>query len=90
MRNKNPMIFYYKKEIKTSQAYDKRTYPKLVLSRLKVIGNSTSIYTYLTFSSRKFMKKTSNLHVAHVHPCVTNVYPSVNYELTRSELKIKR
>jgi hypothetical protein len=45
MQNKNPMIFYCK-EIKTWQGYDKRTYPKLVLNILKIIENSTFIYTY--------------------------------------------
>jgi hypothetical protein len=44
-----------------------------------------------------FLKKTSNLHVAHVHPCVTYLHPFVacpsmwepiiNYELTKIELK---
>jgi hypothetical protein len=35
IRNKNPMIFYCKEEIKTWQCCDKLTSPKLVLSRLK-------------------------------------------------------
>jgi hypothetical protein len=70
MQNKNPMIFYCKKEIKTWQGYDKRMRPKLVLNKLKVIENSTFIYTYSTLGSRNFSKKTSNLHVAHVRPCV--------------------
>jgi hypothetical protein len=34
MRNKNPMKFYCKEEIKTKQRYDKKTYPKLVLNIL--------------------------------------------------------
>ncbi len=43
-QNKNPIKFCYKKGIK--QSYDKKTYPKLMLNILKVMGNYTSIYTY--------------------------------------------
>jgi hypothetical protein len=43
MQNKNPTIFYCKKGIE--QGYDNETYPKLLLNRQKVTGNSTSIYT---------------------------------------------
>jgi hypothetical protein len=41
--NKNPTRFYCKKEIK--QGYDKKTYPKLMLNKLKVMGNSIFIWT---------------------------------------------
>jgi hypothetical protein len=41
---------------KKEQSYDKRIYPKLVLNRLNIMGNSTSIYTHWTLSS-KFLKK---------------------------------
>jgi hypothetical protein len=44
--NKIPTRFYYEKEIKTKQAYDKRKPPKLGLNKLKVMGNFTLIYTY--------------------------------------------
>jgi hypothetical protein len=47
---------------------DKKMYPKLMLNRLKVMGNSTFIYTHWAPSSRNLFKKTSNLHVAHVDP----------------------
>jgi hypothetical protein len=46
--------FYCEKE--TKQGYDKKTYPKLVLDRLKVIGNSTFMYTHWALSSKKFSK----------------------------------
>ncbi len=36
--NKNPIRLYYKEE--TKQSYDKKTYPKLVLNRPKVMKNS--------------------------------------------------
>jgi hypothetical protein len=42
---------------KKKQGYDKKTYPKLVLNKLKVVGNSTSIYTPWAPSSRKFFEK---------------------------------
>ncbi len=48
--------------------------PKLVLNILKVMGNSTFIYTYWAHNSNNFFKKTSNLNVAHVHSCVTHVW----------------
>jgi hypothetical protein len=60
--NNNSIRFYCKEEIKIEQGYDKKTYPKLVLNKLKVMKNSTSIYTHLAPSS--------NLHVPHVRPCV--------------------
>jgi len=68
VQNKNSTWFYYKKEIKKKQGYDKKTYQKLVLNILKVMGNSTLIYTHWAPSSRKFL--ISNLHVAHAFPCV--------------------
>ncbi len=35
----------------------KKTYSKLVLNILKIMGNCTSIYTPWAFSSKKFFKK---------------------------------
>jgi len=52
---KNPSRFYCKKE--TKQGYDKKTYPKLVLNRLKVMRNSSSIYIPWALNSRKFLKE---------------------------------
>jgi len=49
--NKNPTRFYYKEE--TKQGYDKKSYPKLTLNRLKVMRNFTFICTHWTPSSRK-------------------------------------
>jgi hypothetical protein len=37
--------------------FDKKTYPKLMLNKLKVMGNSTSIYTPWAPNIRKFIKK---------------------------------
>jgi hypothetical protein len=36
----------------------------------------------------KMGSKSFNLNVAHVHTCVTHMYPCVNYEFTSRELKI--
>jgi hypothetical protein len=69
VQNKNLTRFYCKNEIRIEQCCDKKIYPKLMLNILKVIRNSTSIYTLWAPSSNKFFKKTSNLHVINVHPC---------------------
>jgi hypothetical protein len=55
MQNKNPTRFYCKEKIK--QGYDKKTYPRLVFNILKVMRNSTFIYTYWAPRSSKFLKK---------------------------------
>jgi hypothetical protein len=45
VRIKNPTRLYYK-EKQTKQGYDKKTYSKSMLNTLKVMGDSTFIYTY--------------------------------------------
>jgi len=70
------------KKIK-KQGYDKKTYPKLVLNKLKVMGNSTSIYTYWAPSSKKFLKKVPTYMwpmFTHKCPCAPICGPNVNYE----------
>jgi len=52
VQNNNSTRFYYKNETKIEQNYDKKTYPKLVLNKLKVLKNSTSIYTHWAPSSK--------------------------------------
>jgi hypothetical protein len=42
--NKDPTRFYCKEE--TEQGYNKKTYPKSMLNKLKVKENSSSIYTH--------------------------------------------
>jgi hypothetical protein len=42
---------------KNKKGCDKRMHPKLILNRLKVIRNFTSIYTHWALNSRKFLKK---------------------------------
>jgi hypothetical protein len=45
------------KHDKNKTKSDKDTYSKLVLNRLKVMWDSTSIYTHQTLSLRMFFKK---------------------------------
>jgi hypothetical protein len=60
MWNKNTTRFYYKEEIE--QNYDKKTYPKLVLNRLKVLNNYILIYIHWGPDSKKEFKKLQNFH----------------------------
>jgi hypothetical protein len=53
-----------------------KTNLKLVLNKLKVVGNFTSIYTFSTFSSRKFFKKL----LIYMWSMCARVHPCVNYE----------
>jgi len=43
VQEKNPNFFNYNNKIIIKQSYDKKTYPKLVLNKLKVIKNSIFI-----------------------------------------------
>jgi hypothetical protein len=63
----NPTKFCCRKEIKTKQGYDKKKPLKLILNKLKVMGNSTFIYTYWATSLKKFLKKLSIYMCTHVH-----------------------
>jgi len=70
--NKNPEIFYCKEKIKKRTRLWQKSYPKLVLNKLKVMGNFTSIYTPWAFSSRIFFKKLPIymwFMFNHVFPC---------------------
>jgi hypothetical protein len=93
----NNILLQKKKE----QCYDKKTYPKLVLNKLKIVENSTFIYTPWALNSRKFFKKLSIYMwpmCAHVHPWTMNelrfnlewtkTQLGMNLNLTKSELRI--
>ncbi len=77
--HKNSIGFYWKNKIRIEQDHNKKMYPKLMLSRLKVIGNSTPIYTFWAHGSKKyyfFFQPTCG-------PCsfmCAHVYPYVNYK----------
>ncbi len=63
-----------KKKSKTKQGYAKITYLKLMLNKLKAMGNPTFIYWALNL--RKIFKKNSTC----MWPMSTHVYPWVNYK----------
>ncbi len=62
MQNKNSIRFYCKNDIRTKQGCDKKTYPKHVLNRLKVIKGPTSIYPLGDITQR-------NLHRSFISMC---------------------
>jgi hypothetical protein len=68
------------------QGCDEKTYSKLVLKGLKVMWDSTSIYTHWAFNSKNFFKKLST----YIWPMFTHVQPMLklimNYKLIISKL----
>jgi hypothetical protein len=83
---KNPTRFYYKEIIE--QGYDKKMYPKLMLKKLKVMANSTSIYTPWAPNFKKYFKKFPMYTCGPYSPMCANVHPCVNYEWTKIQLKV--
>jgi hypothetical protein len=75
VQNKNSIGFYCNDETKTKQGCDKKTYQKLVLNKLKVMENSTFIYSHWALSSKNFFKKLPT----HMWPMFTPCPPI--YEL---------
>ncbi len=69
--------FITRKKQKTKQGYDKKTYSKLVLNKLKVMGNSTSIYTYWALAQRSFLKSFQPT-CGPCSPMCANVYTCAN------------
>jgi hypothetical protein len=57
VQDKNPTRFYCKNGTRIEQGCDKRTYPKLVLNKLKVMWDSTYIYTHWAPSLKIPLKK---------------------------------
>ncbi len=89
MWNKNPTKFYYNNQKKKKkQGCDENTYSKLVLKGVKVMWDSTSIYTHWAFNSRKFFKKNST----YIWPMFTHVQPMLelimNYKSIISKLEM--
>jgi len=70
----------------TWQGYGVRSFLILVLNKLKVMGNFTSIYTPWALSSKKFLKKLQSTCDPCLPMCV-NVHPCVNYEWINTQLK---
>ncbi len=71
MKKKNLIKFYCKNKTKTKQGCDKKMYPKLVLNKVKVFEDPTSIYTPWGLNS---MKPPWKFHL-HVWPMTTHVWP---------------
>jgi hypothetical protein len=82
--NKNPIGFYCKKLKK--QSYDNKTYLKLMLNKLKVMRNSTSTYIPWAPCLRKYFNKLP----IYMWPIFTRVHPCVNYEWTKTQLKVNK
>lgn len=53
VQNRNPTKFYCKEK----KSYNKKTYQKSILNRLKLMKNSTFIYTPWAPRLKKFLKK---------------------------------
>jgi hypothetical protein len=62
VQNKNSTRFYCKNDIRTKQGYDKKTYPKHVLNRLKIIIGPSSICPLGDLTQR-------NLHGSFIFMC---------------------
>jgi hypothetical protein len=86
MWNKNSTNFYCKKEIE--QGYNKKTYPRPMLNKLKVVINSTSIYNHWAPSSKNFFEKLP----IYMSPMCTHVWTvselKFNWEWTKTQLKV--
>jgi hypothetical protein len=63
-------IIFLQEKKKTHTRLWQENVPKLVLNKLKVIGNFIYIYTHWAPSSKNKSQETSNLHVAYIHSCV--------------------
>jgi hypothetical protein len=87
VHNVNAKELYYKNVTKIDQDHDKDSYPKLVLNKLKVMGNFILLIPIRQLTQRK-IQKTSNLHVTHVYLRVAHVHPCVNYERSKIQLKM--
>jgi hypothetical protein len=83
MQKKNPTRYYCKEEIKTKQGYDKKTCPKLMLNKLKVMKNSTSIYTPWAPNSNFFWRNFQST-CGPCSPCA----PTCTHVWTMSELRL--
>jgi hypothetical protein len=79
----------YVQNVLLAPNYHKKTYPKLMLNWLKVIANSTSIYTPWASSSRKFFQKLP----IYMRPMFTHVQTMneliLNWKWTKTQLRVK-
>ncbi len=73
MQNKNATRFYCSKETRTKQGYNTKTYPKLMLNILEIIGNFTFIYTYWVPLGKKLGFSTMVSTLFQLHFEVENI-----------------
>jgi hypothetical protein len=71
----NAKRIYYKNMTREKQDHNKDRYPKLVLFKLKILQDFTSIYLPIGHQLKEASQKTFNLHA---HPCVAHVHPCGN------------
>jgi hypothetical protein len=98
VQNKNLTKFYYKEETKTKSSYDKKTYSKLMLNRLKVMKTFTFIYTHWAPSSKNFQSTCGPCLPVCTHMWIMNelklnlewikIQLIMNLNLIKSELKV--
>jgi hypothetical protein len=70
---------------KNMTTIEQDTYPKLTINKLKVMWDSTSIYTHWAPSSKNFSKN----FLFTCGPCSSMWELIVNYESSKNELEIK-
>ncbi len=73
-KTKSNKILLQRKILKQKQGFDKRTYPNLVLNRLKVTKSFISSCIYWAPNSNKFFNKL----LTYMWPMFTHVYPCVS------------
>jgi hypothetical protein len=81
----NAKGLYYKNMKKIEQDHDKNTYQELVLNKLNVICDSTSIYTHWAPNSNKLKNKKNS---TYMWPMFTHVWLMSIHVGTNSELEM--
>ncbi len=84
VHNVNAKGLYYKTMTRIEQDHDKNTFQNLMLNKLKVMWDFTSIYTHKTHSSRTLLKKLPT----YMWPMCTHVWPMFVHVWTNNELWI--
>jgi hypothetical protein len=98
VHNVNAKGFYYKNMTRIEQDHDKDTYSKLTLNTLKVMWDSTSIYTHWDLAQGSFLKNFQptcdpcspmcDPYAPICGPCLFMWKLIVNYELIKNELEV--
>jgi hypothetical protein len=67
--------------------WQKKTYPKLMLNELKVMGNSIFVYTHWHLIQEIFFKNFQPT-CGPYSPMCAHAYPCVNYDQTKTQLNV--